>query len=229
MTTSGVRLFVPQFADMLSEAFSRVQIRPANVTSEHIDEAIRSANLMLIEFGNKGVHQYQLVESTIAMVAGTATYNLPAGTIDVWHAILRKDNSDTPVWPMARSDYHSLPNKTTAGRPFNYFSERGMVGSGTRTITLWPVPDAADSLRVWVWLFAETVEKMSETLSVATEWFDAYAANLTARMAEKFAPALFEQKLALAAQAFMLANRVGRERTSVRMHMTGYSHRRRMV
>jgi hypothetical protein len=214
---------------MLSEAFSRVLIRPANVTAEHIEEAIRSANLMLIDFSTKGVHQYQLIETVISTVIGQASYDLPAGTIDVWHAILRRDNRDTPVWPMARSDYHSIPNKDNPGRPFNYFSERGKVGEVARTITLWPVPDKIDSLRIWVWVFAESVGKMAETLSVSKEWFDAYASALTARLAEKYAPTLFEQKMALAAQAFMQANRTGRERTTLRLRMRGYMGRGRVV
>jgi hypothetical protein len=214
---------------MLSEAFSRCLIRPANVTQDHIEEAIRSANLMLIEFGNDGVHQHQLVEAVIPTVPAQETYDLPAGTIDVWHAIFRRSDSDTPIWPMSRSDYHSIPNKTNPGRPFNYFVERNPVGDGTRTITLWPVPDQVDELRIWVWVQHETVVKLNETLGVAKEWFDAYAAALAARLAWKFAASLIDKLEAKAGQAYKLAKTATRERVDTRVRAQGYFRRGRVV
>ncbi len=44
------RTFNPQFAELLSEAFARAEIRPIGVTQEHIEEAIRSANYLLTDF-----------------------------------------------------------------------------------------------------------------------------------------------------------------------------------
>lgn len=221
MATSGTRNFTPKFADMMSEAFSNCLIRSANVTQDHIEEVIRSADLMLIKFGNRGVNQYQLTEFAITLASGTATYNLPAGTDDVWSAILRQDNSDTPVWPMARTDYHALPNKTAAGDPFNFTVSTEAVGDATRTITLWPVPTASDQLRLWLWCQPEAVTKMNQTLSVGKKWYDAYAMELSWRMAMKFAPAREERLEQLAEQAFILASQSSRERRDLRIRARG--------
>lgn len=229
MATSGTRDFTPTFADMLSEAFSRIQIRAANVVEEHITEAIRSANLMLIDFGNRGVQQYQLIESTLALTATDATYDLPAGTIDVWHAIYRRDDSDTPIWPISRSDYHSIPDKTNPGRPFNFFVAREPVGDDTRTITFWPVPDRADSVLLWVWVQPESVEKMNETLGISKEWFDAYAAALAARLGRKFAPALVNDLSSEAGVAFLAARSATRERRDLRIRGRGPFRRGQVV
>lgn len=221
MATSGTRNFTPRFADMLSEAFSNALIRLSNVTAEHVDQAILSANLMLIDFGNRGVHQYQLFEQSITLASGTATYALPAGTNDVWSAVLRRDGADTPVWPMSRSDYHTLPDKDTEGRPFNFAVSTEAVGDAARSITLWPVPDRTDTLLLWLWGQPEAVVKMNETLGVGKQWYNAYATALSWRIAKKFAPQVADQLKMDAEAAFAYAQMATRERRDLRLRATG--------
>jgi hypothetical protein len=229
MATSGVRQFNPQFAELLSEAFSRIQIRPAAVTQDHIVEAVRSANLMFVSFANRVQHQFQLQEVTQALTASDPTYDLPAGGLDVWSAVVRKDGVDTPVWPMARVDYQRIPSKTQEGRPFNYFVERGKVGNTRRTITFWPTPDgtSADEAIMWVLMRPEDATGLPENISVAWEWFDAYACDLTARLAEKYAPELYDGKSIMAERAFLSAKGADRERAPTRFRMRGYGRTRR--
>lgn len=221
------RQFNPTFPQLLAESFSRIQIRPLQVTQEHIVEALRSANLMLIEFQNHGVNQFQLTEQVITLEAEEPTYELIEGAIDVWSVVHRRDGLDTPVWPMARTDYQRIPDKDNPGRPFNYFVERGKTGISRRTITLWPVPDRDDDeLVLWVWARGEDQE-FNANAPMAFEWFDAYAANMAKRLAEKFAPKLYAQKEALAEKAFDLAFGSDRERTPFRVRFRGYTRGRK--
>lgn len=227
------RDFNPQFAELLSESFSRAEIRPINVTQEHIDEALRSANFLLTEFTNRGVHQFQLVEQEITTVAGTATYDLMAGALDVWHAVYRRDNSDTPIWPFSRSDYHSLPNKDADGRPNQYFSDRGKTGNTTRTVTLWPVPDrSGDTLKLWVWARPDS-QTFGATAPIAVEFEDAFADGLALRLAKKF-NRLKVDELTIdyrgrdgKSGSFELACTAARERAPARFRMRGYTRGRR--
>lgn len=230
MATSETRTFDPQFNELLTEAFERIQIQPRDVVQDHIEAALRSANLMLIDFANRGVLAYQLVQATINLEAGEPTYDLPAGTIDAWSVILRRDNQDVPVWPMGRSTYHQLPDKTNTGRPFNYFTDRAKTGLNTRTITLWPVPDRdSDTLELWVWKFAEDAGTMSNTTGIAKEWFDAYAAGLAARLARKYPPKVgtVAELKAEADVAFYIAKGTDRERAPLRIRVRGYCGRGR--
>jgi hypothetical protein len=162
------------------------------------------------------------------MVAEQATYNLPAGTVDLWSAVLRRSGSDTPVWPMGRMAYEFIPDKTQTGRPFNYFVDRAKTGTTTRTVTLWPVPDNdTDTLECWVWEFAQDAGKIGQTLSVAKEWVDAYAANLAKRLCVKFAPHKYAMLASEAEMAFSLAKGTDRERAPLRLRMSGYVRRGR--
>src|SRR5262245_18783142 len=177
------RTFNPIFADILSEAFSRAEIRPQQATQEHLDEALRSANYLLTEFTNRGVNQYQLVEQEITTEAGEPTYDLMEGAIDVFHAVYRRDNADVPIWPFSRSDYHSLPNKDATGRPTEYFTERGKEGNSTRTITVWPVLDRdSDSIRLWVWCRANAQDSIAVEAPIAVELADAFDDGLALRL-----------------------------------------------
>ncbi len=228
MATSAVRLFDPTFADLLSESFARCLIRPAVVNQEHIDEAMRSANLTFIKMAAISQMQFQMQEVTLSLVEGTATYDLPSGALEPWSAVLRKDSQDTPVWPMSRVNYQRIPDKTNEGRPFNYFSERGKVGNDQRTVTLWPVPDTTgDELLVWCVMRPEDVTAMPETLGIAWEWFDAYAAELARRIARKFAPELVGELSAEAAEAVGLAKHTDRERAPLRLRVRGWTRGRR--
>lgn len=223
------RTFNPQFADLLSEAFSRTEIRPFTVEQEHIEEAIQSANYLLTQFSNKGVTQYQLVTQVITIVPGQATYDLMEGALDVWHAVYRRNDSDTPIWPFSRSDYHSIPDKDATGRPNQYFSDRGKVGLASRTVTLWPVPDTYpnDELRLWVWCRADTAGEFSADVPITSEFMDAYADGLALRLAKKFNRLKVAELKADFEDSFKIAFSAGRERTPQRLRMRGYTRGRR--
>lgn len=231
MSTSGTRQFTPDFADLLSEAFSRVRVRPETVVEEHIKQAILSANLMLVELAGAGIEEFALTETIITLVDGTSIYNLPAGTVDVWYGIVRKANNDTPIWPISRDDFTSIPNKTTKGRPLNFFVDRSGIGETTRTITFWPVPGtaSADTVRLWVWRRPEAILKIGNDIGVSWEWLDCYAAGLAKRLAVKYAPDLEEKRAQEFGRAIVLAKRLGRNRAPTRIRATGYLRRGRRV
>lgn len=219
MTTT----FDPTFAEVLSEAFSNCGIRPQLVTQEHIDEAIRSANLALVKFSNRGVKQYSLSYRTLNLVAGTVSYVLPVDVIDVWAAVTHRDNADTPAWPISRMDYLTIPNKTTTGRPYNYFFDKGTTGANGRTLYLWVAPDrSTDTFRYWALTRHTDVTDLSSVGPMAYEWLDAYALEIASRMALKYAPDRIETLATLAGQAFLLAEQGNRERAPVRFKMRGY-------
>lgn len=220
MSTSGTRVYAPKFADILSNAFEDVGIAPEKVTGEHIASAMRAANFVLNTFAIRGVKLHQLLESTITLVDGTAEYALPEGTIDVLAANVRKDNADTPVWPIATLDYHRIPDKTTEGRPSVYWVDRT---ANARTITVWPVTDGVDdTLRLWLLMRHETITHLNETLPVPPEWVDALATGIAHRMSRKYARDRTQELMVDAEIAFQMAQVGTRERAPFRTRARGY-------
>ena len=213
----------PDFAEIMSEAFANCGVRPGMVTSEHIDEAIRSANLLLQSFSSKGVKQYQLQYKTLTPTSGSPTLTLPADVLDVWSATLSRDGQETPLWPISRTDYQVIPKKTQTGRIFNYFVDKGQEGITARTVYVWPVADrATDAFNYWAWMRNSDVSDIATASPMSYEWLDAYASELGARLSLKFDPSRYDKLRSIADAAFIVARQGDRERAPTRFKMRGY-------
>jgi hypothetical protein len=58
-------------------------------------------------------------------------------TVDVLEVTIRRSGSDLGITRIGRSDYAGISNKTTQGRPSQFYVNRQI----TPTITLWAVPE----------------------------------------------------------------------------------------
>lgn len=97
MTTSGTTSFNLTVPEMILEAFDNLQIRGPAITIEHLISARRSANLMFLRWGNRGVNLWAVDLQSIPLLQGVATYNVDAATIMILDAYLRSYAMNTPV------------------------------------------------------------------------------------------------------------------------------------
>ncbi len=119
MAVSGSKNFELDVADYIEEAFERCGLELR--TAYDLKTARRSLNLLLAEWANRGLNQWTIQEKTIAMVAGTTSYNVDStnstAAIDVLDAFMRQtvnsENSDIQMTRLSRSDYSAVPNKST--------------------------------------------------------------------------------------------------------------------
>jgi len=58
-------------------------------------------------------------------------------TVDVLEAVVRRSDSDIGISRIGRGDYLDTPDKTTQGRPSQFYIDRQI----TPTITVWPSPE----------------------------------------------------------------------------------------
>lgn len=139
MATSGTTAFTLDLAEIAEESFERCggELR----SGYDLRTFRRSMNLLLLEWANKGINLWTLEQGTIPMVAGTATYNLPADTVDLLEHTIRTGSgsslTDISMNRISVSTYATIPNKNSTGRPIQVFIER----LATPRITVWPVPD----------------------------------------------------------------------------------------
>lgn len=144
MTTSGTALFNLDFAELAEEAWERAgrEMR----SGYDLRTARRSMNLLTIEFANRGINLWTIESGSQLLTPGTATYNLPADTIDIIEHVIRTNagnatlQSDLTISRISVSTYASIPTKLTQGRPIQIFVER--LRDQPR-FTLWPVPDSS--------------------------------------------------------------------------------------
>ena len=141
MTTSGTSSFNLDLTEIVEEAFERVgsELR----TGYDLKTARRSMNLMFADWANRGLNMFTYEQGSIPLVAGQATYNLPADTVDLLEHVIRtgagnvSTQADLTITRISVSTYATIPNKLQQARPIQVWIER----LNTPRITVWPIPD----------------------------------------------------------------------------------------
>lgn len=232
--TSGTYNFNPSEDDFIVEAYSRIQIRPDQIDTQKIVDAERSANLMMVEWNNKGQNQFQLALSVIpcSTVPNIGTTGvIPASffgpsTLQIFSAICITNFTpgnpysgfSVPMIRLGRADYEIIPFKLNVGRPDRFLWDTAGLTIPGNYMQLWPIPGpvAAYTIRAWSFQRIQDAGGLTTLAPVKYEWLDAFNSGLTARLAEKYQPSLFAEKTALAVAAWTLAVSGGRERGPTR-------------
>jgi hypothetical protein len=147
MTVSGVANFDMNFTELAEEAFERAgrEMR----SGYDMRTARRSANIMMAEWANRGLNMWTIEQGSINLVQGTATYNLPADTVDLLEHVIRTGSgnsstqSDLTITRISVSTYATIPNKLSQARPIQVYIDRKQA---IPTVTVWPVPDQGTAL-----------------------------------------------------------------------------------
>ena len=162
-TTSGTTVFDKNFSvdEIIEEAFERLGIQ--DVTGYHLKTSRRSLNIMLQEWGNRGIHYWEIGELDLDLVEGQAEYkffrssddgtsatsnpNGVYGISDVLEAQLRSNRtqttqSDSPMTKVDRSTYAGFSNKLSKGTPNQYWVQRLIDHV---SISVYPTPDSTNA------------------------------------------------------------------------------------
>lgn len=191
MSTSGLYTFNPNLSEHIDEGFERCGIDPAELKGRHVRSAIRSANLMLADWPTFGYKQFTLAQVSQALVDGTATITLPAGAYDIFHATLKRSGVESEMYPISRSDYNAIHDKTLEGRPDRYFVDKStFVGSApTTTVYLWQTPEnSTDTMEIWYMRINEEAGDMQDEPDISIFFQEAFSAGLAFFLSKKYAP-----------------------------------------
>ena len=135
---------VPDIPDLFEEAYQRAGLELR--TGNDLRNARRSFNLLTMEWQNRGLNLWTIAAGTQVLTSGTATYTLPADTVDLIEHQIRTgtgtSQTDTNLTRVSVSTYAQQSAKNTTGKPTQIFIQRL---AASVTATLWPVPDSADT------------------------------------------------------------------------------------
>ena len=114
MATSGSTNFEPDITEFVEEAYERCGLELR--TGYDLKTAIRSANLMLAEWANRGLNQWTIETGTQTVTEGTNSYTLGTNVIDVLDVTIRRTVSgtttDVRLDKLSRSEFFNIPNKS---------------------------------------------------------------------------------------------------------------------
>ena len=163
-TTSGTTTFDKTFSidEIIEEAYERIGMQ--GVSGNQLRQARRSLNIMFQEWGNRGLHYWEVANNSITLVDGQAVYTMYRSTSDgtsdgtsdttavygvddVLEASYRNISTpsnpiDTPLTKINRSAYQAFSNKLATGQPTQYFVQRFI---DKITITLYTTPGSSQA------------------------------------------------------------------------------------
>jgi len=221
MATSGTATFNMDLTEIVEEAFERAgsELR----TGYDLRTARRSLNIMFAEWANKGLNMFTYEQGSITLVPGTATYDLPADTVDLLEHVVRTGagnqatQADLTITRISVSTYATIPNKLQQARPIQVWIQR-LVDNPK--ITVWPVPDNSQPYTFVYWRLRR-IQNAGEgvnTMDMPFRFIPAMVAGLAYHLALKL-PNGAERLPILKAQydeAWILASEEDREKAAVR-------------
>ena len=219
MTTSGTTAFNLDFTEIAEEAWERAgrEMR----SGYDLRTARRSMNLLTIEWQNRGLNMWTIEQGTHVLTPGTATYTLPADTIDLLDHVVRTGSgstqADLAISRISVSTYATIPNKNVQGRPIQLYVQRLRDAP---EVTVWPVPDTTQTYTLVYWRMRRIQDAGAgvQTSDVQFRFLPCLVAGLAYYLAQKD-PALIDRIQMLKAaydEQFDLAAGEDREKASIR-------------
>jgi len=215
-TTSGTVTFDKTFSvdEIINEAYERIG---SQVTSGYqLKTARRSLNILFQEWGNRGLHYWEVAETNIDLIEGQAEYTFYRasgdgtssstnasssvyGVADILEATLRSDRtatgqSDSALTKIARSAYSALSSKLSKGTPSQYFVQRF---ADKTTLTVYPTADSSNASKDLHFYYVKRVQDADATYTDATDvpyrFVPCMVSGLAFYLAQKFNPQLVQQ------------------------------------
>ena len=212
-TTSGPTTFDKTFAidEIVEEAFERIGL--TNVAGYQLKSARRSLNILLQEWGNRGIHYWEIGSTNIDLIEGQAEYkffrssgdgtsatsnpNGVYGISDILEAQLRSNRtqttqSDSPMTKVDRSTYGGFSNKLSKGTPNQYFVQRFIDHV---SIQIYPTPDSTKASKDMHFYYIKRIQDAGDYTNasdVPFRFIPCMVSGLAYYLAQKYNPQLIQ-------------------------------------
>jgi hypothetical protein len=212
-TTSGTTTFDKTFAidEIVEEAFERIGL--TNVAGYQLKSARRSLNILLQEWGNRGIHYWEIDELDLDLIEGQAEYkffrssgdgtsatsnpNGVYGISDILEAQLRSNRtqttqSDSPMTKVDRSTYGGFSNKLSKGTPNQYFVQRFIDHI---SIQIYPTPDSTNASKDMHFYYIKRIQDEGDYTNasdVPFRFIPCMVSGLAYYLAQKYNPQLIQ-------------------------------------
>ena len=207
MATSGTTVFESGFSisDIVEEAYERIGI--VGVSGHQLKTARRSLNIMFQEWGNRGLHFWEVKNNSITLVDGQAEYTMYRSTADgtsdatavygvddILEASYRNSsNVDFSLTKINRSTYQGLSSKTQEGTPTQYFVQRFI---DKVTITLYLTPGSSEAGNLLNYYYVSRIQDAgayTNNADVPYRFVPCMVSGLAYYLSQKYKPELVQQ------------------------------------
>ncbi len=225
-TTSGTTTFDKDFSidEIVEESFERLGIQ--QVSGYQLKTSRRSLNIMLQEWGNRGIHYWEIAELDLDLIQGQAEYkffrassdgtsatsnpNGVYGISDVLEAQLRSDRtatdqSDSPMTKVDRSTYGAFSNKLSQGTPNQYWVQRFIDHV---SVNVYPTPDSTNASKDMHFYYIKRIQDIgayTNATDMPFRFIPCMVSGLTYYLSMKYAPQMTQQMKLLYEDEFQRA------------------------
>lgn len=209
MTTSGSISYNPARDIIVKRALRLIGAYSSNdaPTSQQMNDAYDVLNSMLKSWQVEGFSWVRAF-ATLTLVQGQAAYDLGTTSTDnfVYYGttnkaarpvkvfgISRRDtaNQEINIFPISRSDYLKLNNKTSQGRVNQYYYDPQL---SMGKLYVWPTPDASgDTLFMDIDRPIQDVLTDSDTMDFPQEWIEVISYGLANELAPEYGISIQER------------------------------------
>ena len=212
-TTSETTTFDKTFSidEIIEDAFERIGLN--SVAGYQLKSARRSLNILFQEWGNRGLHYWEVGELDLDLVEGQAEYkffratadgtsatsnpNGVYGISDVLEAQLRNNRtattqSDSPMTKVDRSTYAGFSNKLSKGTPNQYWVQRFIDHV---SVSIYPTPDATNASKDMHFYFIKRIQDVGDytnATDVPFRFVPCMISGLAYYLSQKYAPQLIQ-------------------------------------
>tara|TARA_R110002020_G_scaffold85945_3_gene212062 strand:- start:1016 stop:1684 length:669 start_codon:yes stop_codon:yes gene_type:complete len=209
MTVSGSTNFELDVTEYIEEAFERCGLEVR--TGYDLKTAKRSLNLMLAEWANRGLNQWTITQRTQALTTSDGEYSLNSDVIDILSMSVLRDGTYLSMARISRDAYLNIPNKSTTGRPNQFFLDRQI----TPNLKIWPIPEnSTDVIYYDALTRIDDADTSVNTLKVPFRFYPCLAAGLAYYISIKRAPNKVQLLKAVYEEEFERAMTEDRDRSS---------------
>ncbi len=216
MALSGSTNFEPNVTEFIEEAYERCGLELR--TGYDLKTAIRSVNLMLAEWANRGLNQWTIEQGTETVVEGQNDYPLNTNIIDVLDVVVRRTVNNVPtdisISRISRSEFINIPNKTTKSRPSQFFFDK----LSTPVLKVWPAPENSTDVLVFNKIVRmDDADKATNTMDMPFRFYPCFVAGLAYYISLKKNPQLTPQLKSIYEEEFRRAADQDEDRASFRV------------
>ena len=170
---------------------------------------------MFAEWANRGLNLWTVKQATQSLTQGTSAYTLTADTVvDVLEVTLRRGTTDYELTRISRGEYSTIPDKTTQGRPSQYYFDRQIAP----IINLWATPEnSTDSVIYYYVERMQDADTLVNTTDMPFRFFPCMVAGLAYYIAMKRAPERLQMLKAVYEEEFQRAGDEDEGRTPLKL------------
>ena len=214
-TTSGTTTFDKTFSidEIIEDAFERIGLQA--VSGNQLRSARRSLNILFQEWGNRGIHYWEIEDTNLDLIEGQSDYDFfrassdgtsatttPTngiyGISDILEAQLRSNisqttQSDSPMTKVDRSTYAGFSNKLSQGTPNQYWVERFI---DKVRIHIYPTPDSTNASKNMNFYYIKRIQDVgnfTNSTDVPFRFVPCMTSGLAYYLSQKFNPQLVQQ------------------------------------